>query len=173
MTPLTLLDSGIYAPTLPTPRLVLQAAFFTTLSYITVIAFLSFVYLYNHPTYSLINVLVSSLPIGLGILLGIVVIWLVFPPSYDPGDSYNAFPKSFLVLLWHFFLGPSLCYAIAGISPFDLTQIRDIITSPTPVFSFLAIGHIFVMITYFLYFFILEFLVEHQPTNSTSLNSSQ
>jgi len=122
-------DTHNPSPAPPQP-LVLRAAILTALFYLGLIGLYFFAYYRRHTTFTLSDFMqLSFISVGIGILLGILVIWLVFPKSYAPKESHEFFPKVFWVGGWHLILFPPLFFVLAGINPFNFTHVHQRIDS--------------------------------------------
>jgi len=154
--------------------LVLRAASLTALFYfgILIVPFIV-AYYYKPAAFTLSKFLqLPFLSIGVGILVGILVIWLVFPRTYASQESHEFFPKILWVGGWHLVIFPPLYFVLAGINPFDLNHIQDIIGDPqfltdSPILNALAIANIFAFLTYSIFFSALKFWYKKQMTKPT------
>ncbi len=77
----------------PSRQIFLRSILLMTLFFILLILLLFSWYTTKHSTYNFLDLLESSLPIGLGIIIGILAIWLVYPQSYKPKYFDEFFPK--------------------------------------------------------------------------------
>ncbi len=146
----------------PSRPIVLRAALLTATFFIFLIMLLVFLYYPKYTTYTLMDILESSLPISLGILIGVVVIWLVFPSSYAPKYYDEFFPKISWVFLWYLFFAPLVFVTISGISPFDYHKI--LLSTDSPLNSVFYNTENIAFLTYLIFFLALGLGVKkHMP----------
>ena len=153
---------------LPPIYLVRRAVLFTAFVHVIfIIPLLGFLQYRKHPEVALIDRLDFFLAVGLGILVGAAVIWRVSPPLFNPhpGGTDIAYPKLFWIGWGHLFLAPPIYFFIAGVSFFDFSWPEKFMTYKSPIMFSLSIGHLFALMTYFLYFFILERLMQKPKRN--------
>ena len=148
----------------PSRPIVLRAALLTATFFIFLIILLMFLYYPKYTTYSLLDILESSLPIILGILIGVVVIWLVFPSSYAPKYFDEFFPKISWVFLGYLFLAPLIVVTISGISPLDYHKI--LLSTHSPLTSAFYNTENIAFLTYLMFFLALGFMIKNQKTDS-------
>ena len=148
---------------LPPSHLVIRAILLTALIHIFfIIPLLTFLQHRKHPHIAIVNHLDFFLSVGFGILVGAALIWWVFPPLYHPhpGGSDITFPKLFWIGWCNFLFAPPLYFFIGGVSLFDFNSPEKFSMFKSPLMFNLLIGHFFSLLTYFLYFFILERLMQ-------------
>jgi len=158
----------------PHRALILRAASLTALFYfgLLIVPFL-IAYSYKPTAFTLSNFLkFPYLALGIGIPLGILVIWLVFPRDYAPKESHEFFPKALWVCGWHLIIFPLLYLVWAGISPFVLISIsiqdmRDSLTlANSPILNALATTNLLAFLTYSIFFSALKFWFKKQTKKS-------
>ncbi len=160
------------APSLPRP-LVFRAASLTALFYLGIIVPISVAYYRKPPTFTLSDFMkLTCLSVGIGILVGMLVIWLVFPRDYAPQESHEFFPKALWVGGWHFVIFPILYLVLADISPFVLISIsiqdmRDSLTlANSPILNALATTNLLAFLTYSIFFSALKLWFKKQTKKS-------
>ena len=148
------------------PRHLLIRSVFLTISCLLVVLLLLFVwYSDTHPTYSFLELLESSRPIGLGVVIGMLVSWLVYPKNYCPKYFDEFFPQADWVFLWYMFLGPLAVVIFSGWSLFELHHLWKSPDSPLTT-NFYHVENVAILI-YLVFFFALGFSVKTQLANSS------
>ncbi len=150
----------------PPKQILLRSILLTTLFFILLILLLFFWYSTKHPTYNLLELLEFSVPIGLGIAIGILTIWLVYPQSYGPKYLDEIFPKVSWIFLWYLFLGPLVVVIFSGVSLFNLHNI--VMSSDSPLTTNFYHTENVAFLTYFIFFLTLGFSVKRQRANSST-----
>lgn len=152
-------------PTSPTPpprHLVRRSAILTTLNFSVAIISCVFVY-YRHPViYTNFDFLNFLFPVVMGFLIGVLVIWLVFPDSYPLKSGKEFYPK---ISLFYYWMG--WFYTSVGIV--SILNIFGILSLGVGLLAFMlgiSITLAFAFLTYLVFYSALSKGVEKQANAS-------
>ena len=153
-------------PSRPARHLLIRSVFLTISCLLVVLLLLFVWYSDTHPTYSFLEILESSRPIGFGLIIGILAIWLVYPQNYKPKYFDDFFPKATWIFLWYMLLGPLVVVIFSGWSLFDLHHLWKSPDSPLTTI-FYHVENI-ALVTYLIFFAALGFSVKTQIASSSA-----